>query len=165
MTPDPYTATPDGRILAPGGRALTPAEAAAELSRRERGEVAALLKLGHLMNAATRLEDAGALACTYVDEDPAVCPGVVRVGGPCPWCGLRAALAAAMEGAPRVGEAAALLRLARCVAEERAAARAMDRAVTDAEYVAAMGRYTRATGATGVALDACMALLGKEGEI
>ena len=144
MTPDPYTATPDGRILAPGGRALTPAEAAAELSRRERGEVAALLKLGDLMNA------------VETHTDPECQCSVCRP--------LRLALVAAHEGAPRIGEAAALLRLARCVAEERDAALAMDRAVTDAEYVAAMGRYAEATRATGVALGAYMGLLGKEGE-
>lgn len=48
----------------------------------------------------------------------------------------------------------ALLRLARAVAAEKAAARAMDEALTDAAYVAAQARYNRAALDTAAALAA-----------
>jgi hypothetical protein len=30
--------------------------------------------------------------CDYIDGEPDVCPGIEKVGGPCHWCGLRAAI-------------------------------------------------------------------------
>lgn len=57
-----------------------------------------------------------------------------------------AALQEVVEHAP------ALIRLARCVAEEKAAAAEMDKAVTDGQYVGAHTRHTRAVLATNAAL-------------
>jgi hypothetical protein len=54
----------------------------------------------------------------------------------------------------------ALLRLARAVREERAAALAMDKALTDEAFRTAAARYNRATLETATALDA----VGEEGE-
>ena len=48
----------------------------------------------------------------------------------------------------------ALLRVARAVSEEKAAALAMDKAVTDGAYVGAQARYNRAVLATAAALAA-----------
>jgi hypothetical protein len=47
-----------------------------------------------------------------------------------------------------------LLRLARSVADEKAQARAMDKAGTDGQYIAAQIRYNRAVMATAAALAA-----------